>query len=816
MADGRVLIDSKIDSSGAAKGAEQISDELEKIAKEAKDTANKTEDNLDGAFDVLVEANVLADLAVEALQAIGEAAIDMAKEAIEAAADIRASNAQFKQTFKDVEKQARSSLEAIADETGITATRMQDAYTGIFAFTRSLGAETDAALDISSRAMIVAADSAAYYDKSIEEVTETLQSFLKGNYENDAALGIAATETTRNTMANQLYAKSFQELSEAQKVDVLLAMVEAGNQASGAMGQAAREAESWTNVTGELEEAWRLFLGAVGDPVLDALLPVVQDITKALKEMTESLEYQKLKKSLKTITDGFEDAKERFEAVSDELEQNAGAAEYYASRLQELESAGLNTASAQREYAYAVQRLNEIFPELNLQISEYTGRVNQSKDAILASVEAMKQKALYTAMEERYTAVLSAQADAILLVKQAEMELTALEEKEAEISTRLEAAKAVQIEQTQKYGAATAEATSTVETLTAELNANQAEQERLNSAIDSSNKAIADQDKELKQWAESMDKSLAGLNDVVAGQGDMSEAADEARASVQGLREEYNAAKDAALASINSQIGLFDELSDKSGKSAEEIIKNWQNQKAAFDNYASNLEAAVDMGLDEALVKQLADGSEESMQILEEFVNGTDMSVDDINAAFEDVSESKETVASIMAEIQTDMMDRLEKMRNNTQEEFGSMATIVNAEIIKMQGYINSLTGKTVYVNVVTKTSGTSAVKSSASSTVVSPYSVEPYSLREVPYLASGAVIPPNAPFTAVLGDQRHGTNLEAPESLIRKIVREEAGSNGGTYQFVAQINRRVLFDEFIEEAKERQFLTGNDPFSLS
>lgn len=49
-----------------------------------------------------------------------------------------------------------------------------------------------------------------------------------------------------------------------------------------------------------------------------------------------------------------------------------------------------------------------------------------------------------------------------------------------------------------------------------------------------------------------------------------------------------------------------------------------------------------------------------------------------------------------------------------------------------------------------------------------------------VPYLATGAVIPPNAPFMAVLGDQRNGTNIEAPADLIRQIVREElAGTNG-------------------------------------
>jgi hypothetical protein len=40
--------------------------------------------------------------------------------------------------------------------------------------------------------------------------------------------------------------------------------------------------------------------------------------------------------------------------------------------------------------------------------------------------------------------------------------------------------------------------------------------------------------------------------------------------------------------------------------------------------------------------------------------------------------------------------------------------------------------------------------------------------------LATGAVIPANAPFAAILGDQKHGTNIEAPENLIRQIIREE------------------------------------------
>lgn len=55
----------------------------------------------------------------------------------------------------------------------------------------------------------------------------------------------------------------------------------------------------------------------------------------------------------------------------------------------------------------------------------------------------------------------------------------------------------------------------------------------------------------------------------------------------------------------------------------------------------------------------------------------------------------------------------------------------------------------------------------------------------QIPRLAQGAVIPPNREFMAVLGDQRRGYNIEAPEDLIRKIVREESG--GGDYTALLQ-----------------------------
>ena len=88
-----------------------------------------------------------------------------------------------------------------------------------------------------------------------------------------------------------------------------------------------------------------------------------------------------------------------------------------------------------------------------------------------------------------------------------------------------------------------------------------------------------------------------------------------------------------------------------------------------------------------------------------------------------------------------------------------------------------------------------------------------------VPYLAKGAVIPPRSEFLAVLGDQKQGNNIETPEALLRKIVREETAgrqAGGGSYRFTAQINRRTLFDEMMKEAQMRRDTSGRNPFEMT
>lgn len=229
---------------------------------------------------------------------------------INAAADASASASQFSQVFGDLEGSASKSLSEIANNAGITETRMKDSFTKIAAFAKTTGMDTESALNLSERAMIAVADSAAFYDRSLEETTESLQSFLKGNYENDAALGLSCTEVTRNTAANELYGKSFKDLSEEQKQLTLLKMVEDANKLSGALGQAARESETWTNVTGNLKQSWTDFQAAIGKHVL----PMATGLVKKLSEFVQT-STGKVEPAVEFLTEKFQKLKDWFSEV---------------------------------------------------------------------------------------------------------------------------------------------------------------------------------------------------------------------------------------------------------------------------------------------------------------------------------------------------------------------------------------------------------------------------------------------------------------------------------------------------------------------
>lgn len=244
-----------------------------------QEQANSVSNNMKSSLKKLGSA-IVAAFSVAAIKQFGQ-------QCIESAAQVNAANSQFEQTFGSMESQAKSAIQSVAKESGILETRLQGVGTSIYAFAKTTGMDSANALNMMQEALQVTADSAAYYDRSLEDTAESLKSFLKGNFENDAALGLSCTETTRNAAANKLYGKSFVELSESQKQLTLLEMVKDANKLSGALGQASRESDGWENVTGNLKESWNQLLAVIGKPILQVATNIVQKLSSAITKLTE-------------------------------------------------------------------------------------------------------------------------------------------------------------------------------------------------------------------------------------------------------------------------------------------------------------------------------------------------------------------------------------------------------------------------------------------------------------------------------------------------------------------------------------------------
>ena len=76
-------------------------------------------------------------------------------------------------------------------------------------------------------------------------------------------------------------------------------------------------------------------------------------------------------------------------------------------------------------------------------------------------------------------------------------------------------------------------------------------------------------------------------------------------------------------------------------------------------------------------------------------------------------------------------------------------------------------------------------------------FDIRPISAPQIPYLAQGAVLPANKPFLAVVGDQKHGTNIEAPLATIQEAVamtmEDFAGGNLAGHSATVAVLEQLL-----------------------
>lgn len=241
-------------------------------------------------------------------------------------------------------------------------------------------------------------------------------------------------------------------------------------------------------------------------------------------------------------------------------------------------------------------------------------------------------------------------------------------------------------------------------------------------------------------------------------------------------------------------------------------IKDWISKTissidAAFEQHLANVEAGVAAAVDWVIEKWTA-VKEWFSGLWEKVSSGAVAAWDGIKSAFKSVPEWFQSKFRDAWQKVKDVFSTGGRIWSGIKEGIEStFRTVVNAIIRGMN---------TIIAVPFNRINSMLNMIRNASFLGISPFhnlwGVNPLPVPQIPMLARGAVIPANRQFLAVLGDQRNGNNLEAPESLLRQIVREEAGGAGSRYEFIARLDRRTLFDEVITEAKLRKGQTGKNP----
>lgn len=781
--DGSVIIATIIDTEGIEKGTVQIKKELIGVGDDAEKANKSVGTQLAGGFKKLGKAIVAAGV-VDML-------VDFGKEAIELGSDLEEVQNVVDVTFETMSDSVNQFAKDAQKSAGLSE-KMAKQYVGTFgAMADSFGFTEQEAYEMSTALTQLTGDVASFYNLSQDEAMNKLKGVFTGETEALKELGVVMTQTALDSyaMANG-FGKTTSAMSEQEKVALRYQFVM--DQLSAASGDFVRTQDSWANQSKVLSLQWESLMATIGSGMIDALMPgmqflndtvmpLLQDVAEGFAKAFEPTPTKELSRSLKSATKAVKAAKEQYAETAAVVEENAVLAGIYKDRLYELEAAGLTTGESQIAYASIVEQLNALYPELNLKISEQTGLIDDNSRAALANVEAMKQKYLMMAVEEQLTSTYQAQASAQLAVNQALAEKEAINANLILAEQQLAESLNLTVEEMYAiYGAAAISAgaisdvngneialTGTQMTLISTMNSSRQEMESLDATIEEGQAIVAEYDAEIQQTTSDLGTYSDTTQTAAEGQNTMSEATVNTSEKIAELRKEYDEAVVNARKSIDSQIGLFDKLELNHDKSTADILANWESQRVALDAYSDNIQKAIDMGLDEALVKQLSDGSTESMAILDAMVNDTDLNVDEINTAFRKTEQSRDTVAETMAGVQTDLAGKFSEIYQTVDSAWGDISYSTQLAIDDIARTINRLQGKTVYVDTIHrtyyKTYGSSGGSSSSSSSVMAS--------GAVPYLAKGAVIPPNAPFMAVLGDQRHGTNVEAPLSTIQEAV---------------------------------------------
>lgn len=252
----------------------------------------------------------------------------------------------------------------------------------------------------------------------------------------------------------------------------------------------------------------------------------------------------------------------------------------------------------------------------------------------------------------------------------------------------------------------------------------------------------------------------------------------------EAIKNKFNEVKENIVNSVQAWVEKFkekfEELKTKVTETVENIkatISQWiQNIKSKFEEMKNNIHT-ICTNIKTTAVNIFDNIKSKITEIISNLKNSISNSLNNIKTVWSNIFNSiKTTTTNIFNSIWTvikniinSILGGIEGMANGVTNGINAVIGAINGLSFDIPDWVPVFGGKKFNFN------------------------IPNLNQISLPRLATGAVIPPRQEFMAVLGDQKNGRNLEAPEGLIRQIVREESGNKKVTIITKLIVDKREL-----------------------
>lgn len=408
-------------------------------------------------------------------------------------------------------------------------------------------------------------------------------------------------------------------------------------------------------------------------------------------------ESKKLNEEMDALSEEMGGMKEQWENTTATMDAQKGVAADLVDELYKLESQTNKTAGEKERMEIILGELNELFPELALEIDKETGNLNQNRKAVEKSIEASLAFSKAKAAEEKLAEISEKLVDAELKKYEAQ-------EKNKEISDKIKANEEDINKIREEATNGVVEYNGVIQDSTRAIVKLQIENDKLREQETEGKESV----KELQENYDSlsgtyesvkgyMQEQIDASAEVAEAYGKSGEAAatsaknqqEAAEITAAKIAETYTGIQQTVSDVLNSQMNMFEEFNADTDLTTEKLLENMQSQIDGVSNWADNLAELADRGINQNLLTYLSEMGPEGAAYVATFAS---MSDEELKKANEMWTESMNMKEGTQESVQG-MLESYTEALNGGKEQVKQACEGVGQQSI--QGLVESLSAGT-------------------------------------------------------------------------------------------------------------------------